>query len=134
MAAGLFLAAAAHATVFVVDALAHSSNSGAGTGLATVALDLGDAPKKVDTIQIHANGNREQGVAFLTQIALSTSSDGEVFGEESFVPVQPLPGNLSQWFALSLGGADVKAAKIRLIDNTPTGWILISEIRVLRPE
>src|SRR5678816_2450229 len=42
MAAGLFLAAAAHATVFVVDALAHSSNSGAGTGLATVALDLGD--------------------------------------------------------------------------------------------
>jgi len=42
LAAGLSLAAAAHATVFVVDSLAHSSNSGAGTGLATVALDLGD--------------------------------------------------------------------------------------------
>ena len=42
MAAGLSLAAAAHATVFVVDALAHSSNDGAGVGLPTIALDLGD--------------------------------------------------------------------------------------------
>lgn len=41
-AAGLAAATSAPAAVFTVDALAHSSNSGAGTGLSTVALDAGD--------------------------------------------------------------------------------------------
>ncbi len=43
VAAGLSLASAANATVFIVDALANSSNSGAGTGLSTIGLSLGDA-------------------------------------------------------------------------------------------
>jgi hypothetical protein len=43
IAAGLSLASAANATVFIVDALANSSDSGAGTGLSTIALNLGDA-------------------------------------------------------------------------------------------
>ena len=42
LAAGLTMTTAANAAVFTVDALAHSSNSGAGTGLATIALDTGD--------------------------------------------------------------------------------------------
>ncbi|HEX7944135.1 MAG TPA: PEPxxWA-CTERM sorting domain-containing protein [Phenylobacterium sp.] len=43
VAAGLSLASAANATVFIVDALADSANSGAGTGLSTIDLNLGDA-------------------------------------------------------------------------------------------
>lgn len=43
VAAGLSLtAAAAQATVFFVDALAHSSNSGAGLGLDTLSVNAGD--------------------------------------------------------------------------------------------
>ena len=43
LAASLAVAGSAQAAVFTVDALAHSSNSGAGTGLATIALNAGDA-------------------------------------------------------------------------------------------
>lgn len=39
---GLSLAGSANAATFVVDALAHSSNSGAGVGLSTLALTAGD--------------------------------------------------------------------------------------------
>jgi hypothetical protein len=42
IAAGLAIGGGAHAAVFTVDALAHSSNSGAGAGLATVALTAGE--------------------------------------------------------------------------------------------
>lgn len=42
IAAGLAVAGSANAAVFTVEALAHSSNNGAGTGLATIALDAGD--------------------------------------------------------------------------------------------
>jgi len=42
LAAGLSLTGSASATVFIVDALAHSSNSGAGTGLGTISLAAGD--------------------------------------------------------------------------------------------
>jgi hypothetical protein len=42
LAAGLAVTGAAHAAVFTVEALAHSSNGGAGVGLATIALDAGD--------------------------------------------------------------------------------------------
>ena len=41
--AGLSLASAANATVFIVDALGDSADSGAGTGLSTIDLNLGDA-------------------------------------------------------------------------------------------
>jgi hypothetical protein len=40
--AGLALATGAHAAIFGVDALTHSSNSGAGTGLSTIGLTTGD--------------------------------------------------------------------------------------------
>jgi hypothetical protein len=43
LAACLAVAGGAQAAVFTVDALAHSSNSGGGTGLATVSLNAGDA-------------------------------------------------------------------------------------------
>jgi PEP-CTERM motif len=43
VATGLTLAGSAHATVYTVDALLDSSNSGAGTGLATIALTNGEA-------------------------------------------------------------------------------------------
>src|ERR1051325_3743499 len=42
-AAGLSLASSAGATVFIVDALGNSADSGAGTGLSTIDLSLGDA-------------------------------------------------------------------------------------------
>ena len=42
LAAGLSFTTTAGAAVFIVDALADSSNSGAGTGLATVAVTTGD--------------------------------------------------------------------------------------------
>lgn len=44
LAAGLSLTAAtaAQAAVFIVDALAHSSNSGAGLGLGTLSVNVGD--------------------------------------------------------------------------------------------
>jgi hypothetical protein len=42
-AAGLSLASSAGATVFIVDALGNSADSGAGTGLSTIDLNLGDA-------------------------------------------------------------------------------------------
>lgn len=41
-AAGIALSAPAHAAVFTVEALTHSSNGGAGTGLATLAFTAGD--------------------------------------------------------------------------------------------
>jgi hypothetical protein len=40
--AALSVASAAHATIYVVDALANSSDSGAGVGLPTIALATGD--------------------------------------------------------------------------------------------
>ena len=43
LAAGLSLASAANATVFIVDALTASADSGAGTGLSTLNFNLGDA-------------------------------------------------------------------------------------------
>lgn len=42
LAAGLSFASSAGAAVYVVDALAHSSNNGAGAGLSTLTLDAGD--------------------------------------------------------------------------------------------
>src|SRR5688572_27742940 len=42
LAAGLSFASSAGAAVFVVDALAHSSDSGTGTGLDTLTFDAGD--------------------------------------------------------------------------------------------
>ncbi|MBL8772513.1 MAG: PEPxxWA-CTERM sorting domain-containing protein [Phenylobacterium sp.] len=42
LASGLSLASGAGAAVFVVDALLHSSDGGAGAGLDTVVLDAGD--------------------------------------------------------------------------------------------
>jgi hypothetical protein len=42
LAACLVVAGGAQAAVFTVDALAHSSNGGAGTGLATVSLTAGE--------------------------------------------------------------------------------------------
>ena len=42
LVAGLGLASAASAAVYTVEALAHSANSGAGAGLATLVLDAGD--------------------------------------------------------------------------------------------
>ena len=42
LAAGVIATTSANAAVFTVDALAHSSNSGAGTGLSTILLDAGD--------------------------------------------------------------------------------------------
>lgn len=42
LVASLSLATSADATVFIVDALAHSSNDGAGVGLSTIALTAGD--------------------------------------------------------------------------------------------
>ena len=100
----------------------------------TIVLDLGSVPQKVSTIQIHANGNVDQGVAFLRQVALSVSKDGTNFDEEKTTNVQPQAGKPSQWFVVNVGGAEVKTAKLRLIDNTATGWILISEIKIFRPE
>jgi hypothetical protein len=43
LAASLSIVTAADAAVYVVDALTHSSDSGAGTGLSTVTLNAGDA-------------------------------------------------------------------------------------------
>lgn len=43
LVAGLSLAGSANAATFVVDARLHSSNSGAGTGLSTLAFTAGDA-------------------------------------------------------------------------------------------
>ncbi|HET6971108.1 MAG TPA: PEPxxWA-CTERM sorting domain-containing protein [Phenylobacterium sp.] len=40
--AALSIASGAHATIYVVDALANSSNSGAGVGLPTISLATGD--------------------------------------------------------------------------------------------
>ena len=42
IAAGLSLCSPASATVFIVDAISHSSNSGAGIGLGTIDLAAGD--------------------------------------------------------------------------------------------
>jgi len=98
----------------------------------TIVLNLGDPPKKIGAVLIHANNSGVDGVVGPARVLFAASQNGSVYGPDRVVEV-PVGGTGSIWIRIEGDPEEVRYIRLRLQDDKPNKWTFISEIQVTKP-